>query len=143
MAVPGTVILRYLTPIQPEEAHSRAQMARLLRKRMLLGLMKGPEDQELGVGLTWPQRLVNLAHLVTCFATIFFLWQYLPIRATFDRLEVSHTKGLLLGFGLCMLITVLMYLYLLYFADWVSYFWSGRKGKGQSQGGSRPHGKEE
>lgn len=109
----GNVIIRYLPPIKPEEATSRDQMSRLLRRRILDSLCETSSDV-LVTPLTWMQWSVHYSAILMLFVVDYFLYQlWLYIIYGYFQLE-NKTSIFLCASGISMGITLALYVYYVY-----------------------------
>eukprot|EP01038_Epipyxis_sp_PR26KG_P009184 gene9184-12388_t len=120
MAIAGKVYVRYLKPIYPHEASTREEMSRLLRKRMLQDIFESPDD--VAAPLTIEQKQSNRTHLFGLFASHAALWKLLVFssKTILNRYQMSQLKFVLILFGLSMVYTILMYIYLVYIQFWLA-----------------------
>ena len=110
----GKIYVKYLKPIMPEEAKTREEMHRILKRRMLLAMMDCPED--VACPITWSGRLQNIIATVGIFCLDYFSIEYLH-QLLFVELQYNiwmvmayFTAG---SFG----ITFVLYVYFVYIVD--------------------------
>lgn len=116
MTHPGKVYVRLLEPIQPHEASSREEMRLLLRQRMLEALRDVPAD--VAAQLTWPQRLLFTVYQVAVFYISWLLYisgPFIHIKEALG-LTTAHFMGYFLLIS--MIVTLIMYVYMLYIKLW-------------------------
>ncbi len=113
----GKVYVKFLEPIQPQEAGSREAMSRLLRRRMLEAVLSGPKDA--GMELTWPERLENLCYLVSYFTLCYCLWRYAPVRLVLDTYQISTWQFVLLVLGGSVALTLVFYVHMMFVVHWL------------------------
>ena len=108
---PGKVIIQYLSIIQPDEATSRDNMIRLLRRRMLIALMVTPEHVGDSLSL-WEFMRV---YIVGVFVLAFNVMVTRSISTYFmSEFSLTSSMAFLYFILLSALITVILYIYYVY-----------------------------
>lgn len=114
MSIPGRVYMNFLEPIMPEEAHTRDEMLVLLRTRMLEALKDIPDD--VAAELTWRQRIVCWMNIVGIYSIVYSLFLVVPYKKILDQYGVSVFQAwVFLGVSTTV-ITLMFYVYAVYFA---------------------------
>lgn len=112
----GLVVVRYLKPIQPDEATTREAMDRLLRRRICEASIDVPED--LCRKLTLRERsvslLISIIALIVDVLYIYFSYKFCEIYFGLSNKQIV----LFLSVG-SLILTVLMYVYFVYIVDFL------------------------
>ena len=118
MSLPGKIYVKFLTPIQFNEANSREDMSNLVRTRMLECWRDGPDD--VCAPLTWLQRLEQQFYQYLFFFLAWKGYRALPLESFMEYYKLGRIQllGVFLGgsFG----ITLVFYFYLMYASAWIT-----------------------
>lgn len=115
--VAGKVYVRYLKPIQADEAASREEMSCLVRSRMLEAWRNSPPD----VGSPMSSR-AKFEQIAVTAAFYFFIWSSVvcvPWKQILQYYSLSTLQALSGFAGICIAITLGFYVHLMYISNWL------------------------
>ena len=112
----GKIYVKYLKPIMPNEATTRDDMCRLLRRRMLHAMMECPE--EVARKISWHGRVANIVATFAVFAFDYFSLSYLH-HLLFLELEYSIQAVVFYATVLSFAITFVLYIFFVHIGEYL------------------------
>ena len=110
----GKVYIKYLKPILPNEATSREDMHRLLKRRMLLAMKECPEN--VAGGISWSGRVTNTVCILVVLGFDYFSLKFLH-QLLFVDLQYSVQTVVLYIVVISLAITFVLYTFFVHIGE--------------------------